>query len=84
MLNVVCGGRDTGRALVEHPVPGLVSITGSTRAGIEVAKSAAADVKRTHLELGGKAPAVIFGDADLAEAAEEYTRIKHVMSAVGR
>ena len=70
VLNIVCGGRDTGRALVENPVPGLVSITGSTRAGIEVARSAAADVKRTHLELGGKAPAVIFGDADLAEAAE--------------
>jgi betaine-aldehyde dehydrogenase len=70
VLNVVCGDRDTGRALIEHPAPGLVSITGSTRAGIEVARSAAADVKRTHLELGGKAPAVVFADADLAEAAE--------------
>jgi len=70
VLNVVCGGRETGRALVEHPVPGLVSITGSTRAGIEVARSAAADVKRAHLELGGKAPAVVFADADLGEAAE--------------
>ena len=70
VLNVVCGGRETGRALVEHPVPGLVSITGSTRAGIEVAGSAAASVKRTHLELGGKAPAVVFGDADLDEAVE--------------
>jgi betaine-aldehyde dehydrogenase len=70
VLNLVCGDRDTGRALVEHPTPGLVSITGSTRAGIEVARSAAADVKRTHLELGGKAPAVVFADADLAEAAE--------------
>jgi betaine-aldehyde dehydrogenase len=70
VFNVVCGGRDTGRAVVEHPTPGLVSITGSTRAGIEVARSASADVKRTHLELGGKAPAVVFADADLAEAAE--------------
>ncbi|PWN02481.1 gamma-aminobutyraldehyde dehydrogenase [Nocardioides silvaticus] len=70
VLNVVCGDRDTGRALVEHPTPGLVSITGSTRAGIEVARSASADVKRTHLELGGKAPAVVFADADLGEAAE--------------
>jgi len=70
VLNVVCGDRDTGRALVEHPTPGLVSITGSTRAGIEVARSASADVKRTHLELGGKAPAVVFADADLAEVAE--------------
>ncbi len=70
VLNIVCGGRETGRAVVEHPAPGLVSITGSTRAGIEVARSASGDVKRTHLELGGKAPAVVFGDADLAEAAE--------------
>ncbi|WP_183094836.1 gamma-aminobutyraldehyde dehydrogenase [Nocardioides stalactiti] len=70
VLNVVCGDRDAGRALVEHRTPGLVSITGSTRAGIEVARSASADVKRTHLELGGKAPAVVFADADLAEAAE--------------
>jgi betaine-aldehyde dehydrogenase len=70
VLNVVCGDRDTGRALVEHPTPGLVSITGSTRAGAEVATSAAKDLKRTHLELGGKAPAVVFEDADLAAAAE--------------
>jgi betaine-aldehyde dehydrogenase len=69
-LNVVCGGRDTGRALVEHRVPGLVSITGSTRAGIEVARAASAHVTRAHLELGGKAPAVVFADADLGEAAE--------------
>ncbi|HSX68343.1 gamma-aminobutyraldehyde dehydrogenase [Nocardioides sp.] len=70
VLNVVCGGRDTGRALVEHAVPGLVSITGSTRAGREVAASAATSVKRTHLELGGKAPAVVFADADLDAAVE--------------
>ncbi|KAA1415474.1 aldehyde dehydrogenase family protein [Nocardioides humilatus] len=70
VLNVVCGDRDTGRALVEHRTPGLVSITGSTRAGIEVARSAAANLTRSHLELGGKAPAVIFADADLGEAAE--------------
>jgi len=70
VLNVVCGDRDTGRALVAHPVPALVSITGSTRAGMEVAAAAAADLKRTHLELGGKAPVVIFDDADLAAAAE--------------
>ncbi len=70
VLNVVCGDRDTGRALIEHRAPGLVSITGSTRAGIEVASSAAASVKRTHLELGGKAPAVVFADADLDAAVE--------------
>ncbi|GIH12020.1 gamma-aminobutyraldehyde dehydrogenase [Rugosimonospora africana] len=69
-LNVVCGDRDTGRALVSHPTPALVSITGSTRAGRQVAEAAAGDLKRTHLELGGKAPVVVFDDADLAAAAE--------------
>jgi betaine-aldehyde dehydrogenase len=70
VFNVVCGDRDTGRALVEHPTPAMVSITGSVRAGIEVAGSAAKDVKRVHLELGGKAPIVVFDDVDLASAAE--------------
>src|SRR4029453_1071990 len=70
VLNVVCGDRDTGRALVSHPTPELVSITGSTRAGLEVAATAAVDLKRTHLELGGKAPVVVFDDADLSAAAE--------------
>ncbi|MFE0026205.1 aminobutyraldehyde dehydrogenase [Amycolatopsis sp. NPDC059021] len=69
-FNVLCGDRDTGRALVRHPVTELVSITGSTRAGIDVATVAAADLKRTHLELGGNAPLLVFGDVDLAEAAE--------------
>jgi betaine-aldehyde dehydrogenase len=70
VLNVVCGDRETGRLLVEHDTPAMVSITGSVRAGMEVAASAAADVKRVHLELGGKAPVVIFDDADVAAAAE--------------
>jgi betaine-aldehyde dehydrogenase len=70
VLNVVCGDRDTGRALVSHPTPQFVSITGSTRAGREVALAAAPDLKRTHLELGGKAPVIIFDDADIAAAAE--------------
>ena len=70
VLNVVCGDRDTGRALVEHPTPQLVAITGSVRAGMEVAGAAAKDVKRVHLELGGKAPVVVFDDADLEAAAE--------------
>ncbi len=56
--------------MVEHPTPAMVSITGSVRAGMQVAGSAAADVKRVHLELGGKAPVVVFADADLAKAAE--------------
>jgi betaine-aldehyde dehydrogenase len=69
VLNVVCGDRDTGRALVTHEIPQMVSITGSVRAGMEVAGAAAADVKRVHLELGGKAPVVVFDDADVAAAA---------------
>jgi betaine-aldehyde dehydrogenase len=70
VFNVVCGDRDTGRALVAHPAPAMVSITGSVRAGREVATAAAADLKRVHLELGGKAPVVVFDDADVAKAAE--------------
>jgi len=69
VFNVVCGDRDTGRALVEHATPQMVSITGSVRAGMEVAGSAAKDVKRVHLELGGKAPVVVYADADLEAAA---------------
>jgi betaine-aldehyde dehydrogenase len=70
VFNVVTGDRDSGRLVVEHKTPSMVSITGSVRAGIEVAKSAATDVKRVHLELGGKAPVVVFADADLKAAAE--------------
>ncbi len=70
VLNVVCGDRDTGKALVEHKTPQMVSITGSVRAGMQVAQSAALDVKRVHLELGGKAPVVVFDDADIEAAAE--------------
>ncbi|HET7306088.1 MAG TPA: gamma-aminobutyraldehyde dehydrogenase [Segeticoccus sp.] len=70
VFNVVCGDRDTGRAVVEHPVPAMVSVTGSVRAGMEVATSAARDLKRTHLELGGKAPVIVFDDADIEAAVE--------------
>ena len=70
VLNVVTGDRETGRLLVEHPTPQLVAITGSVRAGAQVAESAARDVKRVHLELGGKAPVVVFDDADVEAAAE--------------
>ncbi|HEY3811379.1 MAG TPA: gamma-aminobutyraldehyde dehydrogenase [Acidimicrobiales bacterium] len=70
VFNVICGDRDTGRALVTHPVPQLVAITGSVRAGREVAAAAAEDLKRVHLELGGKAPVIIFDDVDVAKAAE--------------
>ncbi len=70
VINVVIGDRDTGRALVEHEIPQMVSITGSVRAGMEVAGSAAKDLKKLHLELGGKAPVVIFDDANLQAACE--------------
>jgi betaine-aldehyde dehydrogenase len=70
VFNVVCGDRDTGRQLVSHKVPQMVSITGSVRAGKEVAAAAAENLKRVHLELGGKAPVIVFDDADPAKAAE--------------
>ena len=70
VINVVVGDRDTGRALIEHEIPQMVSITGSVRAGMEVAGSAAKDLKKLHLELGGKAPVVIFDDANLEAACE--------------
>ncbi len=70
VFNVVCGDRDTGRALVAHPTPAMVSITGSARAGMQVAEAASRDLKRVHLELGGKAPVVVFDDVDVAAAAE--------------
>ena len=69
VMNVICGDRDAGRALVAHEVPQMVSITGSVRAGMEVAQAAARDLKRTHLELGGKAPVVVFDDADVEATA---------------
>ena len=69
-FNVVTGDRDTGRRVVEHPSPALVAITGSVRAGAEVALSAAPNIKRVHLELGGKAPVIVFDDADLEAAVE--------------
>ncbi|WP_405488342.1 gamma-aminobutyraldehyde dehydrogenase [Streptomyces sp. NBC_00096] len=71
VFNVVCGDRETGRAMVEHRTPAMASITGSVRAGMQVAESASKDVKRVHLELGGKAPVVVFEDADIAKAAED-------------
>jgi betaine-aldehyde dehydrogenase len=73
VFNVVCGDRDTGRLMVEHEVPAMISVTGSVRAGIEVAGSAAKDVKRVHLELGGKAPVVVFEDTDIPKAVEDIS-----------
>ena len=73
VFNVITGNRDTGKALIEHRIPQMVSITGSVRAGMEVAKAAASDLKRVHLELGGKAPVIVFADADIDAAVEQIT-----------
>ncbi len=71
VFNVVCGDRDTGRTMVSHTTPVMISITGSVRAGMEVAEAAAKSLKRVQLELGGKAPVVVFDDADLEAAAAQ-------------
>ncbi|GAA2267995.1 gamma-aminobutyraldehyde dehydrogenase [Kitasatospora cystarginea] len=69
VVNVVTGaGRSAGERLVRHPDVAMVSFTGSTAVGRRVAELATATVKRTHLELGGKAPFVVFDDADLEAA----------------
>jgi betaine-aldehyde dehydrogenase len=70
VLNVITGDRTTGAAMIEHKTPQMVSITGSVRAGMEVARSAASDLKRVHLELGGKAPVIVFDDADIPSAVQ--------------
>ncbi|MEU6079844.1 gamma-aminobutyraldehyde dehydrogenase [Streptomyces sp. NPDC047108] len=73
VFNVVCGDRDTGRLMVEHETPAMASITGSVRAGMQVAETASKDLKRVHLELGGKAPVVVFEDTDIPKAVEDIS-----------
>lgn len=68
-FNVVLGDGETGALISSSKVPGLVAITGSVRAGMAVAAAAAKNLTRVHLELGGKAPCVVFDDADLDTAA---------------
>ncbi|MEU4089045.1 aminobutyraldehyde dehydrogenase [Streptomyces aureus] len=75
VLNVVCGDRDTGRLLVAHPAVRLVALTGSVRAGQQIAAAAAADLKRLHLELGGNAPVLIHEDADLDDAVGQLSSL---------
>ncbi|NPT42500.1 aldehyde dehydrogenase family protein [Paraburkholderia sp. 1N] len=75
VFNLVNGdGPTVGQALAEHPDVDMVSFTGSTRAGVAIAKSAADTVKRVHQELGGKSPSLVLEDADLAEAVSYTTR----------
>lgn len=69
-FNVVLGRAQVGSKVVSHKTPALVSITGSVRAGLQVAASAAANLAKAHLELGGKAPVLVFADADIDKAVE--------------
>jgi betaine-aldehyde dehydrogenase len=69
LVGVVTGGAEVGSALVRDEGVDMVSVTGSTRTGREVMRGAVDGLKRVHLELGGKAPALVFADADLAEMA---------------
>lgn len=73
VFNVVTGGNETGQALVEHPLVRMVSLTGSTNTGKKVMKTAADTLKRVHLELGGKAPFIVFEDADVEAVAAVAT-----------
>ena len=70
VLNVIGGRGETGQALVQHPDIRMVSLTGSVETGKWIAKAAADSLKRLHLELGGKAPVVVFDDADMDAVAE--------------
>ena len=71
VVNVVVGrGETVGQALISHPKVSMISLTGDVATGKKVLTAAAKSVKRTHLELGGKAPVIVFDDADLAEVVE--------------
>ena len=71
VLNVIAGhGQPAGESLVTHPEVDMVSLTGSVETGKRIARAAADSLKRTHLELGGKAPVIVFDDADIEAAAE--------------
>jgi 1-pyrroline dehydrogenase len=71
VLNIITGdGIPVGAGIVKHPDVGIVSLTGDSSTGKEIARSAADSLKRVHLELGGKAPVVVFDDADPAQVAE--------------
>ncbi|MDX1991396.1 MAG: gamma-aminobutyraldehyde dehydrogenase [bacterium] len=65
VVNIITGGNETGQALVEHPDVRMVSLTGSTNTGKKIMKTAAETLKRVHLELGGKAPFIVFDDVDV-------------------
>jgi 1-pyrroline dehydrogenase len=71
VLNVITGSGDViGDTLVRHPAVAMVSVTGDTETGKRIARNAADSIKRLHLELGGKAPVIVFDDADIENAVE--------------
>jgi len=71
VLNVICGrGPTVGQSLVEHPKVAMVSLTGDVATGRKILQAATGTLKRTHLELGGKAPVIVFDDADLGSVVE--------------
>ncbi|WP_405705204.1 aminobutyraldehyde dehydrogenase [Streptomyces sp. NBC_00069] len=77
VLNVVCGDRDTGRALTAHRDVALIAVTGSVRAGQEIAAAAAADLKRVHLELGGNSPVIVHADVDVEATAAALAAVAY-------
>jgi lactaldehyde dehydrogenase/glycolaldehyde dehydrogenase len=81
VLNFVTGGGGTlGNALVKHPATDMVSLTGSVEAGIEIIKNSAEKIMKTSLELGGKAPAIVFPDADIDLAVKAITDSRLIFS----
>ncbi|MEU9374164.1 aldehyde dehydrogenase family protein [Streptomyces sp. NPDC048255] len=77
VLNVVCGDRDTGRARTAHRDVALIAVTGSVRAGQEIAAAAAAGLKRVHLELGGNAPVIVHDDVDVEATAASLAAVAY-------
>ena len=81
VLNFVAGGGATlGEALVRHPLSDMVSLTGSVEAGVEIIKNSADKIMKTSLELGGKAPAIVFPDADIDLAVKAVTGSRLIFS----
>jgi lactaldehyde dehydrogenase/glycolaldehyde dehydrogenase len=78
VLNLVCGGPETGRALVRDPRVGMVTMTGSTRAGRQILADVAPNMTRVSLELGGKAPAIVLADSDLEAAVGNVLTARHL------
>ena len=84
VVNVVTGrGATTGNALINHPKIAMVSLTGSIDTGKKVLQAASATIKRTHLELGGKAPVIVFDDADIALGRRRHQGVRLLQRRTG-